>query len=275
MNKPFFLIIYSFFIVLTPLHAGDSFNFPFTLSLKTDVSLISVSAVLGILAYSLRKNQASPDSADILCLKISDINAFDRSAAYYYSPDADLGSDIALRISRYSPCLLFIPMIKKKEPYPAAAFALMYLEALAINASLTSITKSLTNRPRPYEYGCDLSLENKLRRGKGGFRAFYSGHTSNAFCSATFMSKVFSEMYPLSKLKGLVWGSAMTVATTTGILRYTAGKHYPSDVIAGACLGSLVGYLVPVLHNKKRDSSVSVFPVVRSGESGFSLVIKL
>ncbi len=36
----------------------------------------------------------------------------------------------------------------------------------------------------------------------------------------------------------------------TGYLRIRAGKHYPSDVLAGYALGALIGYAVPALHRK-------------------------
>jgi membrane-associated phospholipid phosphatase len=42
-------------------------------------------------------------------------------------------------------------------------------------------------------------------------------------------------------------------ASYVGYLRYLAGKHFPSDVIVGAFMGSVAGYLVPYFHKKSRN----------------------
>jgi membrane-associated phospholipid phosphatase len=40
------------------------------------------------------------------------------------------------------------------------------------------------------------------------------------------------------------------IATSVAFLKIKAGYHYPTDVIAGALVGSGVGLLVPVLHSE-------------------------
>jgi membrane-associated phospholipid phosphatase len=40
----------------------------------------------------------------------------------------------------------------------------------------------------------------------------------------------------------------LAAAGTVGYLRFAAGRHYPTDILAGALIGSLVGWLVPQLH---------------------------
>lgn len=261
MTHKFFLIHILFLTSFLHLHANDTLYFPYDLSYKTDIPIASVAAVSGIISAILYNNQSKPDSSDILALHIDDIIELDRSAAYNYSEIADLWSTIMLRTTRYSHFLFYIPLVKRRQWYSIVTYTVMYYEAMSINGSLTSISKSISSRPRPYMYGSDLSLEKKLKKGRSGLRAFYSGHTSGAFCSAVFVSKVFSDVYPQSGLKYLVWGLSLSGAATTGILRYTAGMHYPTDVIVGACMGSLVGYFVPVLHNRRDKSPVSVYPV--------------
>jgi membrane-associated phospholipid phosphatase len=252
------LIILQFF---TLPYAGDTINFPYTLSWKTDIPLVSTTVLLGVFAHAAYNIQPNPISSDIIGLHSSDVNAFDRTATDNWSESADLGSDILLGITRYSPFLMNIPLLSKRQWYQTATLTTMYAEALVISGCLVSITKSLTNRPRPYMYGSEFTVEQKVKKGKGAFRSFYSGHTSGAFCSAVFISKVFCDMYPSSRFKGFMWGISMSAATTTGILRYTAGKHFPTDIITGACMGSLVGYCIPVLHKEKDTAKVSVYQV--------------
>ena len=38
------------------------------------------------------------------------------------------------------------------------------------------------------------------------------------------------------------------LAATTGALRVAAHKHFPTDVLAGAALGSAIGWFVPQLY---------------------------
>lgn len=60
--------------------------------------------------------------------------------------------------------------------------------------------------------------------------SFPSGHTSTIFALAT----VLGERYRIKKFTYLL-------ATFTGISRVLSKKHYPSDVLAGALIGYLIG----------------------------------
>ena len=63
-----------------------------------------------------------------------------------------------------------------------------------------------------------------------------------------FTASVFESLYPDSSARGWVWGGCLTAAATTGYLRYAAGRHFPTDILAGAAIGALAGYLVPKWH---------------------------
>ena len=98
------------------------------------------------------------------------------------------------------------------------------------------------------------SSSKPLKMEKTSRRSFYSGHTSSAFASMVFLAGVFERLYPDSDARGWVWGGCLAAATTTGYLRYAAGRHYPTDILAGAAVGAFVGYLVPALHEIEADS---------------------
>lgn len=71
--------------------------------------------------------------------------------------------------------------------------------------------------------------------GKGtGFISFPSGHSVTAFAVAFVLSRV----YPRYAL--LFYGLAVLVA----ISRIYLAKHFPSDVVAGAAVGILAGWIV-------------------------------
>jgi membrane-associated phospholipid phosphatase len=52
-----------------------------------------------------------------------------------------------------------------------------------------------------------------------------------------------------------VWGSGLLLASTIGYLRIAADKHYLSDVLVGASVGSLVGFAVPFFFHRKSAST--------------------
>ena len=94
---------------------------------------------------------------------------------------------------------------------------------------VTSLLKSVTSRERPD--GRD-------------FRSFPSGHTSGAFANAAVASRSLRSMnLPRPAERGL-WITFMTLAAGTAWARVEGGRHYPSDVLAGAALGNFLGRFV-------------------------------
>jgi membrane-associated phospholipid phosphatase len=63
-------------------------------------------------------------------------------------------------------------------------------------------------------------------------------------------------------------------AAAVGGLRIAAGKHFPTDILAGAAVGSLVGYLVPRLHlrrgpfSRKPEATLAAARAARAGKAG-------
>lgn len=115
---------------------------------------------------------------------------------------------------------------------------------------------------KAYVYNTNIDLQKK--KSTHARRSFYSGHTSNVFTSAVFLSTIFSEYHPESKLRAAVWGVSLTAAATVGYLCYKAGEHYPTDILTGAMMGSVAGYLVPYMHKRKRKVGVFLSPDTQS-----------
>jgi undecaprenyl-diphosphatase len=63
--------------------------------------------------------------------------------------------------------------------------------------------------------------------------SFPSGHAAGSFAFATFVG----EVSPRHRVRLLLLASAI------GVSRVALGVHYPSDVVAGALLGALIGYV--------------------------------
>ena len=180
-------------------------------------------------------------------------------------PFAGRYSEWATVVSHYSAVLAVAPLAlagyslyrDDAGAYDFGAFTLMFAEAIALQNALNQVSRSTQLWPRPYVYAKSGKGAEKARKADGeAYGSFYSGHASAAFTVATFTGEWFSEMYPNSRYKNLVWASSYTLAGAVGILRVVAGKHYPSDVIVGALVGTGVSFGILKLHEicKKKIS---------------------
>ena len=126
-------------------------------------------------------------------------------------------------------------------------------EALLVNGALNELVKVAVRRPRPFTYD-----GHELQR-SDSYLSFYSSHASTAFTVGMAYATTFSLRHPTSGYRYLVYGAVIAGGGTTGLLRILAGKHFPSDVLVGALMGSAVGVTVPMLH-RREDLSVAVGP---------------
>lgn len=217
----------------------------YQLKYKTDIP-IGVAGV-GTLTSSffLSRKSEPPTPQQIQALNRNNVWKFDRSATYRWSPGSATASDVFMYTSIAMPALLFINKNVRQERY----VSLLYVETMALTAGITNLIKELTHRYRPYAYNETVSMEKKTE--KDTRLSFFSGHTSLVASSSFFMAKVYADLNPNSNLKPLVWTSAALLPALVGFLRYCAGKHYPTDIIAGYATGAAVGFFVPYIHKKK------------------------
>ena len=133
----------------------------------------------------------------------------------------------------------FTPLISDGD---YKTMVLANVEIMAINGLVTDIVKHTVNRKRPSSY---YQTRNE---GNDTYKSFFSGHTSQAFSIGTSTAIMLSRSHPDKKF--LIWGSAITLAATTGYFRIAADKHYMTDVLSGALAGSMIGYWVQKKHAK-------------------------
>ena len=95
--------------------------------------------------------------------------------------------------------------------------------------------------------------------------SFPSGHTVLAFSGATFASYVFSKYFSDSPWKYAVTAASYSIAAATAVFRVAGGKHFLTDVLAGAALGTAIGFVVPWLHTLKAEASRNIEPIVYPG----------
>ncbi len=189
-------------------------------------------------------------AADVMALNRQSINAFDRGATYHWSTGASRLSDLTWAGTVAT--VGAVAITNRARP-ALKTVGLMYVETLLLANGGEEIVKNCSQRNRPFTYNPAAPLDEKLT--KNARQSFFSGHATNAFASAVFASEVFRHYYPDSRWKSVVWIGSLGLATATCVLRYEAGKHYPTDLIAGAAFGSLVGWGIPKLHEVKRHYS--------------------
>ena len=120
-----------------------------------------------------------------------------------------------------------------KSQNSAHELLLINLEILSINGLITNFVKYTTNRQRPYSFYTSKEDNDE------SYKSFFSGHTSTAFAVGTSTAKMFSKYSNINNRT--IWISSLGLATATGYLRIAADKHYFTDVLTGAIVGSLIG----------------------------------
>ena len=99
-----------------------------------------------------------------------------------------------------------------------------------------TVLRLFIERPRPYmEEGAGIMpLVEKKKARKHSF-------PSRHLACAAVIAMTFLPFYPIVSL--FLLGASVVL----GYLRFAMGWHYPSDVVAGWCLGVFMGYLILLL----------------------------
>jgi len=136
--------------------------------------------------------------------------------------------------------------------------ALLALESFALASLVTRIPKTLVGRERPDNWQGDGPYTFN-----GPFHgvSFPSGHTTASFAVASVIATQFrdSKWIPIT---------AYSVAGLAGLSRIYNNKHWLTDVVAGATIGTLIGNLVS---HRTSTSKLSVIPFGNGNFQGVRL----
>lgn len=124
-------------------------------------------------------------------------------------------------------------------------------EALGIGALFADVLKDSFGRARPYvdTGGPDPNNWQFLRGFRKGnnFQSFPSGHSVAAFAAAAAVSAETSRWWPEATYFGI--GPVLYAgATAVGVSRMYNNRHWASDVIMGAAIGTFAGIKVVRYH---------------------------
>jgi membrane-associated phospholipid phosphatase len=132
-------------------------------------------------------------------------------------------------ISLATPLCLFVTsavnhdeVMKQKSIY--------IFENIVVASGASFVLKYIVNRPRPSTQDSLIIPASDM-----GSPSFPSGHTTMAFSTAAALSLAYPKWYVI--LPSYAW------AFTVGYSRMYLGVHYPTDVLAGAIIGTGSAYL--------------------------------
>lgn len=129
---------------------------------------------------------------------------------------------------------------------------LIVLEAVAASAVLNQIVKYTVARERPYgHYKTPLSPSPTA----DARLSFYSGHTSLTFTLAAAAGTV-AHLRDY-RLAPIAWIPGAAIAAVTGYMRIAADKHYLTDVLVGAAVGTTMGMLLPLVFHPRSGEPAS------------------
>lgn len=223
---------------------------------KKDGYILGSSALIWSGSQLLKSRADKITAADIARLNDSSVWFFDRGAIKNYSVNSGKMSNYILYGSAALPFIFNVNKRGRKQGWKIAGMA---IETFFITDGTINLLKASTKRFRPFTYNPDVPDIDKLSNSSR--YSFASGHVSTVASMSFFSAKIFSDLYPNSKWKKVVWAGAISLPAITGYLRYKAGKHFPTDIIAGYGIGAFFGYLVPKWHLSKATRNVTVSPL--------------
>ena len=174
-------------------------------------------------------------------------------------------SDVMLTLSSGYPLLMDALLVAgwhHDRPDVAWNMAVIDLETMAVVASLQRLMNIVVHRERPFGRLCGTELDAKSRDcdTNDRFYSTFSGHASQTFTRAALTCSHHANLplYGGGPVEALPCVAGFTLATLTGALRIASDRHYLSDVLLGATVGTTAGFVIPWFyygHSRPGDGS--------------------
>lgn len=166
----------------------------------------------------------------------------------------------------------------RRDTKLAFNMAFVNAESFAYSALLSFATTQISARERPDSTACLQANRGDESQCELDSRteSFISGHTMISATSAGVVCANHAYMplwgHPAADVGACVLAAA--AATTTGLSRIVADRHYATDAVLAGALGFGIGYAVPTLLHFTAGSSdgrIVAMPSVYGGHAGLSL----
>ncbi len=175
-------------------------------------------------------------------------------------------SDILWPLTQQFPVIdaLLTPILSDECNFDVALqMTLINWQVLGVTGLFTRAAQHIAGRSRPslqecaanphYSGSCDPDSVGRTA-------SFISGHTSMSFAAAglTCAHHQALPLYGGNAADAAICALTVATATTTGVLRIVADRHWPTDVMLGALLGTATGYGLPRLLHYHQPAHVRV-----------------
>lgn len=230
---------------------------------RREIFLVTGGLLANVGANSMLRD---PPATNPLAEDKSQLWWIDRWNAGTYRPEVALLSDVLVfPITGAMPLAdLGLYLMGKSDLQPMWEDALILSEALAWSSALGLWVRSSEWHPRPFVFSSKAPWKDRTAPEAGG--SFYSGHTNSSFVGISVLATLLPARFPEVNPAWL-WVGGGVAAAGVGGLRILAGKHYPTDVVAGAAMGSLFGWSFAKWHLKPKGSRLS-----KATESRFTVI---
>jgi membrane-associated phospholipid phosphatase len=165
-----------------------------------------------------------------------------------------------------------VPLLRR-SPDVAFQVTLMDLESYALSSVATFTLYDTVGRARPDYVDCQHNPALAFC-GLSPTASFPSGHTAEGFTAAgsSCANHLYVPLYGSRIFDVFACSRDLLLASTDGILRIMADRHWATDVLTGAALGFAFGYVPPVLlhyrAHRSRPPSFTIAPMVGPGHMG-------
>lgn len=129
-------------------------------------------------------------------------------------------------------------MIRRYKMRGVLMFFFIILVIVLCDQTASGLLKNLVQRLRPSHEPALAGLVHISKAGPGGLYGFVSSHAANVFGLTTFLSFVLDKQFKLLKYWLFFWAALVAYS------RIYNGVHYPGDVLVGASIGVVFGYLM-------------------------------
>ncbi|MEO8108932.1 MAG: phosphatase PAP2 family protein [Ginsengibacter sp.] len=234
---------------------------------------LAIAGAVGVtfLGYELISNKKDLTPAELAAKTKDKLPFFDRFCAGNFSPQADRDSYILFDADYALPFIA--ALIDKDQRAKFGQVAVLYIETIAITGSMYTLSAGLVYRSRPFVYGDKAPMAKRLDR--GAQRSFYGGHVAGTAASFFFISKVYHDFHPNSKLTPYLYATSGALTGLMAYMRIQAGYHFFSDCLLSSVIGTATGILIPQFHKNKNFKNVSVTPeIFNNGASGFAMTYR-
>jgi membrane-associated phospholipid phosphatase len=220
---------------------------PYRLYPTLDLAVLATGATLwfgpdNALAEIVRVNRCPCDP--------SILNSLDRSTAGVSVANSTVPSNIVAGVLLSLPALIDGADVWRSGGTFTEWFedTIVLGEALLLGGAINGMAKLLYQRPRPSAYGADP--DDPRFADPNTYLSFYSLSASELFTAAVVGSTTYALRHPHGAMRWVYLATSETLAVGFGISRVLTGKHFPTDVFAAAAVGSLIGVVVPLLHER-------------------------